>query len=191
MFKIKKRKKSTRYRGSQTHKRGSPNRTRSRGSSGGQGMAGTGKRGDQKKSLVINQFGNNYFGKSKTLRRGKAPIRLEVINLGDIEKRIPGLTAKKLVTESKGNYEIDLTGYKLLGTGELKIKAKITASAASNSAIESLKKSKIELIIKSSSEEDESEERSKDKESEKPKSFKEFKEDKKESTPKTVKKAKK
>jgi len=188
MFKIKKRKKSTRYRASQTHKRGSPNRTRSRGSSGGQGMAGTGKRADQKKSKVINEYGNDYFGKSKTLRRGKAPTRLEVINLGDIEKKLSRLTTKKLVTESKGTYTLDLTGYKILGKGELNIQAKITASGASVSAIESAKKSKSEIILKESSSEDKNSEE--DKKSEKSKSFKEFKDDKKEAKPKTVKKPK-
>src|SRR3989344_4018882 len=123
-MKLKRKKKSSRYRGSQSAKRGRKARTRGSGNQGGKGWAGTGKRGDQKKTLVIKLTGgNNYFGKSKTLRRGRAVKKLEVINLKNISKKYQ---------DAK---EINLKGYKILAEGELTIKAKIYASAASPSAI--------------------------------------------------------
>ncbi len=135
-MKIKKRKKSTRYRGSYTHGRGFKKRARGSGSRGGVGMAGTGKRADQKKTLVLNLYGKNYFGKDKVLRR-KPKIKLEEINLREIEDK------------HKGKQEVELKGYKILGEGELKNKLKIIASAASKSAIEKIKKAGGEIILSS------------------------------------------
>ncbi len=133
---LRKRRKNTRYAGSQTHFRGHRKRTRGSGNRGGYGMAGTGKRGDQKKTLVIKLTGgNNYFGKSRTLRRGTKPNKLKVTNLSDISR------------DYAGEKEVNLSGYKILGEGELTIKAKITASAVSASAEEKIKKAGSELII--------------------------------------------
>jgi len=140
MMKLKKRRKNTRYRGSQTHFRGHRRRTRGSGNQGGVGMAGTGKRGDQKKTLVIKLFGNDYFGRDKALRRGTAPKKLETINLNEIIARLDSLVKQGKAKESKGAYELNLEGYKVLGDGELKQKLIIKASAASNSAIEKIKK---------------------------------------------------
>jgi len=138
---FKKRKKSSRRHAHQTAFRGAKERTRASGNRGGYGMAGTGKRGDQKKTLVLNQD-KNYFGKSRTLRRGNAPKKLEVINLDDISKKYHDVK------------EINLKGYKILGDGDLKIKAKIHASKASASAIEKIKKSGSELILEKSESEE-------------------------------------
>lgn len=137
-MKIKKRRKPNRYRGGQTAKRGRRSRTRGSGSQGGVGMAGTGKRGDQKKTLVIKLTGgNNYFGKDKTLRRGNIAKKLDVINLSDIEKRYGSQSGV-----------IDLTGYKILSDGDIKTKLKIKASAASQSALDKVKKAGGEISIK-------------------------------------------
>lgn len=131
-----KRRKSGRRHGHQTAFRGAKERTRGSGNQGGKGWAGTGKRGDQKKTLVIKLTGgNNYFGKDKTRRRGRAVKKLEVINLNDLSKKY---------ADSK---EINLKGYKILGEGELTIKAKITASSASELAKEKAKKAGCELIL--------------------------------------------
>ncbi len=137
-MKFKKRKKSGRRLGNQTAFRGAKERTRHSGNRGGYGMAGTGKRADQKKTLVINLTGgNNYFGKSKTLRRGRTQKRLRVINLNDISLRHAKTNAK----------EISLIGYKILGDGELAFPITIKASAASPSAQEKIKKSGSTLIL--------------------------------------------
>lgn len=144
-MKIKKQRKSRRRHGKQTAFRGAKERTRGSGNRGGKGMAGTGKRADQKKTLVINLTGgNNYFGKDKTLRRGSAPAKLQVINLSDIEINLHSLKNK--------DDEINLTGYKILGEGSLSQKLKIKASAASASAIEKVKKTGGEIILKVKSE---------------------------------------
>ncbi len=133
-MKIKKRKKSSRFRGTHTHGRGGKKKARGSGHRGGVGMAGTGKRADQRKTLVLNLYGNNYFGKSKTLRK-KKKVKLKTINIRDLEQKF------------KDVKEIDLKGYKILSEGELKDKVKINASAASKSAIEKIKKAGGEITI--------------------------------------------
>lgn len=139
-MKYKKRRKSSRFRGSQTAHRGAKERTRGSGNQGGKGMSGTGKRGDQKKTLVIKLTGgNNYFGKSRTLRRGTVKPKLDVINLTDIELKAPSLTGK--------DGTLNLEGYKILGDGDITSALKITASAASQSAIEKIKAAKGTLTI--------------------------------------------
>jgi len=135
---FKKRRKSSRYRGSQTAKRGAKERTRHSGNRGGYGMAGTGKKAEQKKTLVLNLYGNDYFGKNKVLRK---PVRtkLDSINLRDIMLRLASLKGK--------DSSVNLKGYKILGEGELKTKLLIKASAASKSAIEKVKKAGGEIIF--------------------------------------------
>ena len=87
-MKFKKRKKSSRFRGSHTHGRGFKKKARGSGHQGGVGMAGTGKRGDQKKTLILNLYGKDYFGKDKALRRKPYP-KLEVINIRQIIENLP------------------------------------------------------------------------------------------------------
>lgn len=125
---IKKRKKSSRFRGSHTHGRGFKKKARGSGHRGGVGMAGSGKRADQKKTLILN-LKDKYFGKSKTLRR---PIKkkLKIINLDQITSK-----------------NTNLKGYKILSRGSLHEKLKITASSASSGALEKIKKSGSEIIL--------------------------------------------
>lgn len=154
-MKVKARRKNTRYRGSQTHRRGHRKRTRGSGNQGGKGMSGTGKRGDQKKTLVINLTGgNNYFGKDKTLRRGRIAPKLEVINLEEISKRIDSFIKQGKAKEVKGAFELNLKGYKILGDGNLNQKLIIKATSASESAITKVQKAggSIEVERKAESE---------------------------------------
>ena len=65
VFKTKKTKKSMKWRGDTTYGHGARKKWKGSGHHGGCGMAGTGKRADHKKSLVIKLYGNNYFGKPK------------------------------------------------------------------------------------------------------------------------------
>ncbi len=147
-MKLKKRRKSSRFRASQTARRGRKSRTRGSGNQGGVGMAGSGKRADQKKTLVIKLTGgNNYFGKDKTLRRGKIAPGQKIINVGDIEKNIVKMISDGYAKENKGIYAINLEKYKILGGGELKIKANIIAFSASSSAIEKVKRAGGQIII--------------------------------------------
>ncbi len=138
-MKIKRRKKSRRQQGSQTHGRGAKERTRGSGSRGGKGMAGTGKRADHRKSYILNIYGNDYFGGDKTLRRGKPHPKLSVINIGDVQTRLAALKSE--------NGIIDLSSYKILGTGKVTAKLKIKAAAASASAIDKVKQAGGEIIF--------------------------------------------
>ena len=153
-MRLKKRHKSSRFRGSHTHGRGFKKKARGSGHQGGVGMAGTGKRGDQKKTLVLNLFGNDYFGKDKTLRRGKSKPKLKEINLQYIEDNMASLIKKGIAKESSGVYELNLQGYKVLAKGEAKLKLKISCSACSASALEKVKKNSgsIEIDKKESKE---------------------------------------
>lgn len=133
---FKKRKKSSRHAGKQTAGRGAKERTRGSGNRGGKGMAGTGKRGDQKKTFVIKLTGgNNYFGKDKTLRAGRKSPALKVLNVGELVLRFPG------------QKEMRLPGYKLLGEGTCPEKVTIHASGASLSAQEKMKQAGSTLIL--------------------------------------------
>ena len=76
-MKLKKRRKSSRMYGRRmgTHGGGARVNRKKSGSKGGVGMAGSGKRGDQIKTLVQKKYGNKYFGKqgitSKKTQRDK------------------------------------------------------------------------------------------------------------------------
>lgn len=140
-MKLSKRRKSSRFRGSKTHARGFKKKARGSGHQGGVGLSGTGKRGDQKKTMILNLFGNEYFGRDKTLRRGHVAPKLAAVNLQFISDHLSALVKAGKAKENKGTYEIDLTGYKILAEGELTVKAKIKATSASQSAIDKIKKS--------------------------------------------------
>ncbi|MFH1290150.1 MAG: uL15m family ribosomal protein [Nanoarchaeota archaeon] len=128
----KKRKKNSRHRGSHTAGRGFKKKARGKGNRGGVGNAGTGKRADHKKNLILKPF-----GKDRVLRR-KSIKKLKTINLkGILEK----FDVKK---------EISLKGYKILGVGEVKEKLKITAGAASKSAIDKVKKAGGDITVRNS-----------------------------------------
>ena len=148
---LKKRKKSTRYRGSQTHKRGHRKRTKGSGNKGGVGMSGS---ENQKKSWVINKFGIEYFGRDKALRRGHSAPKLKVINLSDLIERFDSLIKQGVAKQTpkgfefnlkgykilgNGRFEFNLIGYKILGNGPLGAKIFVKASAASKQAIEQIK----------------------------------------------------
>ena len=146
-MKHKKRRKSSRFRGSHTHGRGFKKKARGSGHRGGKGMAGTGKRGDQRKTLILNLYGNNYFGKDKTLRK-KFSKKLKEINIQQILENLSSFIKSKKA-EIKGDViSISLAGYKILGLGETNKKLIISASAASKSAIGKIKKAGGDIIIK-------------------------------------------
>ncbi len=153
-MKIKRRVKSKRFRGSQTARRGHKARTRGSGNQGGKGWSGTGKRGKAKKTLVIRMTGggNTYFGASKTLRRGTAPIKLQVINLDNIEKDLARFVQNGIAKAAKGGYELTLTGYKILGDGEVSQKLHITATRASASAKNKIEKAGGSLALRDNEE---------------------------------------
>jgi len=113
------------------------------GHKGGVGMSGTGKRADQKKTLVIKLYGNDYFGKQGITSRGTKRDTRKRINLFTIEQNLDTYGKK-----SGDKWEVNLENYKILGEGEVKNKLFIKAKEASASAIEKVKKAGGEIQVK-------------------------------------------
>ena len=112
------------------------------GHRGGSGMSGTGKRGDQKKTLVQKKYGHGYFGKQGITSKGTRRDKRERINLQTIETNLD-----KLGKKTAQGFEINLKNYKILGKGEVKNKLIISAKEASESAIEKVKKAGGKIIL--------------------------------------------
>lgn len=131
------RKKLVRRRGSRTHGWGTK-KHRGSGNSGGFGMAGTGKRADQKKPSLYKLYGNSYFGKKGFKIPPKLKKHIRAINIMDVNK----FEAKDNVVNLK-----ELGYDKLLAKGILEKKLKIIVKSASENAIEKIKKMGGEVII--------------------------------------------
>ncbi|MBS3092001.1 uL15 family ribosomal protein [Candidatus Pacearchaeota archaeon] len=131
-MKLKKRKKSSRFKGRHTAARGGKKKARGSGHRGGFGMAGTGKRADQKKTLLLN-MPEDYFGK-KGLKAKKK--KYKIINLYELSKM------------AEGKKELKLDNYKILGEGEIDMPLNITAYAASSSAIKKIEKAGGKVTLK-------------------------------------------
>lgn len=115
---------------------------RKSGHKGGIGMSGSGKRADHKKSLMLKKYGHGYFGKKGITSKNTKRDKRQRINLNQIE-----LSLEKYGKKKGDRYEIDLSKYKILGTGEVKKKLSIKAKEASKSAIEKVKKAGGEIIV--------------------------------------------
>ena len=144
-MKLKKTKKSKRQQGNTTHGHGARKKWKKSGHRGGCGMAGTGKRGDQKKTMITAKYGNTYFGKQGVTSRGSAKKREKIINLGKIEKEY-----ESLIKKYGKNGILDLGEFKLLGEGELNRKVELRVKEASEGVAEKIKKlgGKIEVLKK-------------------------------------------
>ena len=139
---ITKRKKVTRYRGSQTHGGGSKKKRRGAGNRGGRGMAGTGKRADQKKPTILKLYGSSYFGKKGFVSIKKKKIK--AISIQTIENKLYNWLKKGILKKEGNTININLTklGYnKLLGKGKPKNKINIEVEYASKKAVEKIEKS--------------------------------------------------
>jgi large subunit ribosomal protein L15 len=144
MIKTHKRKKSSRMHGRKmgTHGTGCRKNKRGSGQRGGIGMAGSGKRADQKKTLITKLYGNDYFGKQGITSRGTKKDKRKRMTLMDIERNLDCFGKKT----AKG-WEINLEEYKILGNDKVSEKLIITAKEASKSAIESVKKAGGDIIL--------------------------------------------
>jgi len=147
MIKTHKRKKSSRMHGKNmgTHGWGARKKHKKSGHRGGTGLSGSGKRSDQIKTLILKKYGHKYFGKQGITSRGtKRDIR-QRINLQTIETNL-----EKYGKKVGDKWEINLSKYKILGTGEVKNKLIIRALEASKSAIEKVKNAGGEILLKKS-----------------------------------------
>ena len=142
---VNKRKKASRYRGSMTHGKGSKKKRRGSGNRGGKGMAGTGKRSDNKKPSIWKN--TRYFGKygfvSKNVRKIKA------VNINYLDENILKLPSDAVIKENEF-FSVDLKklGFnKLLSDGKVVNKYKIKVLYASKKAIEKIKNNGGEVIL--------------------------------------------
>ena len=135
VIKIKKKKKSKKLRGTNTHGWGSRKKHKNAGNRGGIGMAGSGKKADQKKSLVIKLYGNKYFGKQGITSKSTKKDKRKSMNLEQIQKNFESIMKK-----FGDNKKINLKNYKILGSGEIKQPVEITAKEFSKSAKEKIEK---------------------------------------------------
>jgi large subunit ribosomal protein L15 len=119
---VRKRTKFSRQRASFTHGWGSKKKHRGAGSRGGKGMAGTGKRADQRKPQIWKD--KKYFGKHGFTSRTKA---IKAINVKELQV---------LVGEGKEEINLREKGYgKLIGSGKITKKVIVSVNSASAAAI--------------------------------------------------------
>lgn len=140
---VHRRKKVTKFRGSRTHGWGLVHR--GSGQKGGVGNAGSGKRADCK----LPSFWSREFGKIGFKSKGVKP-EVKVINLKDIEEKLESWKKNGLVEEKQGVFNVDLKkiGFtKLLSTGFVSKKIKVSVACASKSVGEKLAKAGGELIV--------------------------------------------
>ena len=151
---VNKKRKVGKDRGSSTHGGGSRKKRRGAGNRGGRGMAGSGKRADQKKPSILKEFGNSYFGKKGFKRPQKVLQSINTINLDYLNTHLERLVSKNLVQLKDGIYEVDLVklGFqKLLGRGNLTHKIRVKAPMISQTALEKVKKAGGEVVGKDES----------------------------------------
>jgi large subunit ribosomal protein L15 len=129
-------------RGRGTHGWGERKKHKKKGHRGGKGMSGTGKRADQKKTLVTKLYGNDYFGKQGITSKGTKRDKRKRINVGYIQ-----LNLSKYGNKKGEKWEVELKEYKILGGGEVKDKIIIKAKEASKSAIDKIKKAGGEIHV--------------------------------------------
>src|SRR3989338_5731267 len=138
---VNKRSKFSRMRGTHTHGWGAKKKHRGAGNRGGRGMAGSGKRADQKKPTILKLYGNEYFGRHGFSRPQKLLKKIKAINLSNLQSKLDSYVENKLVTKEKDVYVVDLDklGYqKLLGGGNLNVKLKINAQYFSQQAVKKI-----------------------------------------------------
>ncbi len=121
---------------------GARKKHKKKGHRGGKGMSGSGKRADQKKTMLTKLYGNDYFGKQGVTSKGTKRDKRKRINIETIEKNLESYGKKQ-----GDKWEINLKGYKILGNGEVKNKLVIKADEASESAIAKVKEAGGEIKL--------------------------------------------
>jgi len=122
-------------RGSHTHGWGSMKKHRGAGSRGGTGMAGSGKRADQKKPSLWGQ--GRFAGKHGFISK-KPGAKPNPINISYIDQNIKKFVSQSMAALEKGAYRIDLKklGFtRLLGKGKANNKYVINVASASEKAV--------------------------------------------------------
>lgn len=133
-----KRDKRSRLRGRRGGGWGSRKKHRSSGSRGGFGMAGTGKKAGQKRTLVkrhmVGYFGKHGFHSIHQEENDK----IKVINLDRINLKLADFEKEGIAKKTSEGIALNLEGYKVLGEGELNQKLIISAKSFSEKAKEKI-----------------------------------------------------
>ncbi|MGV8141635.1 MAG: uL15m family ribosomal protein [Candidatus Woesearchaeota archaeon] len=148
---LNRRKKSIKFRGDHTHGYGSKKKHRGSGHQGGVGMAGTGKKADQKKTKIWKD--KLYFGRHGF--RSKGVVKISPINLFYIETHVDLLIKNGIAKKEGDTYKIDLKDLKcnkLLGSGVITRKYHIITDYASASAVTKVQEAKGAVDVKNKSE---------------------------------------
>ncbi|MFH0832055.1 MAG: uL15m family ribosomal protein [archaeon] len=145
-MKVVKRDKRSRLRGQRRCGYGFGKKHRGKGSKGGKGMAGTGKRAGHKRTF-IDKFMPDYFGKHgfKSIQQIKNS-KPKIINIAGIIRQLNALIAKGTAKKTASGTEISLPEFKILGEGEVKEKLVIKAMSASSQAKEKIEKAGGKII---------------------------------------------
>ena len=144
---LNRRKKAIKSRGARSHGYGSHKKHRGSGHQGGVGMAGTGKRADQKKTQIWKDV--KYFGRHGFV--SKNTIKIKSINLFYIEQHLDLLVKNGVAKKEGDTYNVnlkDLKCNKLLGSGTVTKKYNIVTDFASASAIEKVQEAKGKVTVK-------------------------------------------
>ncbi|MCK4589268.1 MAG: uL15 family ribosomal protein [Nanoarchaeota archaeon] len=112
-----KRNKRSRYRGSHTHGGGAKKKRRGAGNRGGRGRGGFGKRGQQR--MPTAQARKEKLGKRGFIHHG-VKKDLKGINLGDFSRLL-----EKGLVKNEGVVDLNKLGYKLLSSGDIKVKIQV------------------------------------------------------------------
>ncbi len=148
---VRRKKKVRKLRGSKTHGWGSVKKHRGKGSKGGSGRAGMGKRGQQKLTMLYAK-GELPLGRAKKgFKRHESIVKVyNIINVEEIEDLIKKLEKEGKIKKSKEGYELNLLelGYnKLLGCGKISVPVKITIPLASKKAIKKVEEAEGCVIL--------------------------------------------
>lgn len=133
-------------RGSRTHGRGKKH-GRGAGGRGGTGMAGLHKH----KFKWMIKYAPDHFGRhgfTRHAQRHESPV----INLEDLERRIPDFESKGHAKSDKSRIEVDLTAAgidKLLGGGRVRRALRITVARATEAAIAKVSAAGGEVVLPS------------------------------------------
>ncbi len=136
---FKRRKKNTRQRAGTTHGWGSMKKHRGAGHRGGRGNAGSGKRGDAKKPSFwkdASRYGKHGF-------TSKAAMKGASVNVGHLSSAAERMAVDGLAERNGDAFVIDLSSLgieKLLGTGTVEKKLRLTVETASQRAVEKVER---------------------------------------------------
>jgi len=143
------RSKRSRIRGRKTCGWGIRKKRRGKGSRGGKGMAGTGKRAGHHRTWVF-RYIPDYLGKKGKGFRSmgqKKNKKLTPISILQIASKLDYFLKEGTAKKTEKGIEINLKGYKVLSQGKVEKAITVKANAFSESAIRKIKEAGGEAVV--------------------------------------------